>query len=309
VPKGEDALVEWLRGRFAADDSRVLIGIGDDAAAVRLDGTLVAITADMLLDGVHFDTHQHGFDLVGRKAIACSLSDCAAMACAPRVATVSVALPETMSLHDAKQLYEGMAGIAGEFGCAIVGGDITSWRGKLAIDVAMLAEPMSARGPVRRSDARIGDTIYVSGLLGGSLAGKHLTFTPRIELASRLACEPDLHAMMDISDGLALDLHRLATASGCDAELDARELEQVVSDAARRLSQKDSTPPLEHALSDGEDFELLAVGGSRLEQGQFGLIRIGRIVPRATLDQSAIFICDETGRRQPVERRGYEHFK
>ncbi len=260
MSRGENELVRWLEGRLRCDTARVPIGIGDDMAVVKLDHPLVAITTDMLLDGVHFDSRRHSYDQIGRKAIACSLSDCAAMGCEPRAATVSNALSETMSLDDVKSLYEGMARIAGEFGCAIVGGDTTSWTGGLAIDVAMLAEPMSPRGPVRRSDARAGDTIYVSGPLGGSLLGRHMTFTPRIELARRLVQVPELHAMMDISDGLAMDLHRLCLASGCDAELNAEQLSKVISDDARVCSQQDGRPALEHALTDGEDFELLVVG-------------------------------------------------
>jgi len=309
MAKGENALVEWLQQRFSAHAARVVIGIGDDGAAVRCDGTLVMITADMLLDGVHFDTSEHGYEAIGRKAIACSLSDCAAMVCEPRVATVSVALAETMSLDEVKRLYEGMAGVADEFGCAIAGGDTTSWPSKLAIDVAMLAEPMCTRGPIRRNGARIGDTIYVSGPLGGSLIGRHLTFTPRLDLARRLAPEPDLHAIMDISDGLALDLHRLCTASACDAELFAEQLEQVVSDDARTCSETDARLALEHVLSDGEDFELLVVGGDGLAHDRFGLTAVGRIVPRRQPDQAAIVMCYPGKRREPIEPRGYQHFR
>ncbi len=104
MASSENELVRWLQQRLAADPARVPIGIGDDAAAVRFDGTLVAFTADMLLDGIHFDTRRHSFELIGRKAIACSLSDCAAMACDPRVATVSIALAQSMTLADVQQL-------------------------------------------------------------------------------------------------------------------------------------------------------------------------------------------------------------
>ena len=112
MPKGENALVDWLRQRFPADPERVPIGIGDDMASVSLDGNVVQFTADMLLDGVHFDTRQHIPELIGRKAIACSLSDCAAMACRPRVATVSLALHDGMSMDETQRLYEGMAVVA-----------------------------------------------------------------------------------------------------------------------------------------------------------------------------------------------------
>ena len=309
MARGENALLAWLQRRFVADAARVPIGIGDDMAAVRLDRPLVAITADMLLDGVHFDTAQHGFELIGRKALACSLSDCAAMACQPRAATVCLALAETMSGEEFKRLYEGMASLAEEFDCPIVGGDITRWSGRLAIDVCVLGEPMAPRGPVRRSDGRAGDLIYVSGPLGGSILGKHLTFTPRLDLARRLASRADLHALMDISDGLALDLYRLCTASGCDAELSAEQLDRVVSDDSVLLSQRDGRSPLDHALSDGEDFELLVIGGPDLGDQDLGLRPIGRLVRQASGGQAAMSICHPTGEREPLAPRGYEHFR
>ena len=308
--KGENKLIAWLRERFAADAERVEIGIGDDMAAVRLRGTLAAITADMLLDGVHFESQKHSYERIGRKAIACSLSDCAGMAAEPRVATVSIALNEAMSLDDVKRLSEGMAEAAGEFGCAIVGGDTTSWPGRLALDVAMLAEPMSReRGLLRRSEARVGDTIFVSGPLGGSLAGKHLTFTPRLDLARRLVCVPGLHAMMDISDGLAMDLNRLCEASGCGAELSAGRVDRVVSESARTLSQADGRSPLEHALGDGEDFELLIVGEEDLSREALGLLPVGRVIARPADDASAVVMSGPQDQRRVIEPSGFEHFR
>jgi len=309
MSKGENALIEWLRRRFPADPTRVPIGIGDDMASLRLAGNLLQITTDMLLDGVHFDTRQHIYELIGRKAIACSLSDCAAMACRPLAATISLALHDGMSMEDVKRLYEGMACIADEFDCAIVGGDTTSWPGKLAIDVAMLAEPMSPRGPIRRCDGRVGDGIYVSGPLGGSLTGKHLTFTPRLELASRLVLDPELHAMMDLSDGLSMDLHRMCAASRCDSELSTEALEEMITQAARAISQEDGISAIEHALNDGEDFELLVAGGEGLQAQELGLTRIGQLTAPARGDQPTICLCDRQGRFSQVEPQGYEHFR
>lgn len=327
---GENRLIAWLAGRFPADGRRVVIGIGDDMAAVRLDGSperqdstgtepgpppsarsgpLVAVTADMLLDGVHFDTREHTWEQIGHKAVACSLSDCAAMACRPRGAVVSLALPGSLAMDDVQRLYEGMDKVAAAFDCPIVGGDTTSWDGPLAIDVAILAEPAAPRGPVRRSGARPGDTICVSGPLGGSILGRHLRFTPRLELACRLAAEPTLHAMMDISDGLALDLHRLCLASDCGAELDADALEAVISDDARRLAADDGRPPLEHALQDGEDFELVVVAGPGLDASAFGLTRVGCIVAKPADDALPVAVRHADGRCEPLEPRGYEHWR
>jgi len=308
--KGENKLVSWLQKRFMAQADYVEIGIGDDMAAVRLAGTLVAVTADMLLDGVHFDTREHSYELIGRKAIACSLSDCAGMAVEPRTATVSIALSDAMTLNDVKRLYEGMAEVAGEFGCAIVGGDTTSWPGRLAIDVAMLAEPMSnERGLLRRSNALVGDTIFVSGPLGGSLLGKHLTFQPRLELARELVRASGLHAMMDISDGLAMDLNRLCQASNCSAQLSAEFMETVISDAARTLAASDGRLPLEHALSDGEDFELLVVGGEDLDDQVPGLLPVGRIVARSANEVSSVMMIGPGDQCRAIEPIGYEHFR
>src|SRR5512133_3497463 len=112
MDKGENALVEWLRNRFGSGAAGVPIGIGDDMAVIEFDDNLMAMTADMLMDGVHFDSSKQSYELIGRKALACSLSDCAAMACQPRVATISLALPDSMTMDDVKKLYEGIAGIA-----------------------------------------------------------------------------------------------------------------------------------------------------------------------------------------------------
>ncbi len=307
MSRGELQLVEWLRHHLRTDAARVPIGIGDDMAAVKLDGSLVAITSDMLLDGVHFDTRQHGYDLIGRKAIACSLSDCAAMGCSPRAATVSIALNEAMTMENVQRLYEGMDAIAGQFDCPIAGGDTTSWKGGLAIDVAMIAEPMASRGPIRRSTARPGNTIYVSGPLGGSVLGRHLTFVPRLDLVRRLVQRPELRAMMDLSDGLSLDLYRMCAASDCCAEVEVGRLEPLISEDARCLSQQDGRPALEHALSDGEDFELLVAGESGLEDIA-ELRAVGRIVDCAEGGPGTMHLIHADGRRERLEPKGYEHF-
>jgi thiamine-monophosphate kinase len=308
MSRGENALVRWLRERFAKCPGHVEVGIGDDAAVLRFSQGRVAITADMLLDGVHFDSRVHTGEQIGRKALACSLSDCAAMACTPRAATVSVALSNSMGMEDVQRLYQGMAGIADEFACAIVGGDTTSWTGPLVIDVAMLAEPMAERGPVLRSGAKPGDAIFVTGPLGGSLLGRHMTFTPRVATAARLAGEPGLHAMMDISDGLSMDLDRLCEASACGAELRAEWVEAVVSDAARTMAERDGRSATEHALNDGEDFELLVAGEQDLARAGLGLLAVGRIVAPVMNEPRLVMVTG--GRlRQPVEPKGFEHFR
>ena len=219
--------------------------------------TRLLVTCDMLMDGVDFDTRIHTPAQIGRKALAVSLSDCAAMAVRPRWAVVSVALPESWTMARAKGLYLGMEPLAKRYGCRIVGGDTNSWRQGLVIDVTVLAEPWPDVRPVRRDGMLPGDVIMVSGPLGGSLAGHHLTFEPRVWearwLAERLG--EDLHAMMDLSDGLSVDGARMAAASGCGMELDVDALAGSTRPAAEVKAGKRKR--MQRVLNDGEDFELL----------------------------------------------------
>lgn len=295
-------LVAWLQSR-QRDHEVVALGIGDDMAIVRHASTLVLTTCDLLLDGVHFDTNHHDMHVIGRKAIACSLSDCAAMAVRPLATTVSLAWPRERSEHSARQLFEGMESIAEAFDVAIVGGDTTRWSAPLAIDVAMLAEPYEGIEPVRRDGAQPGDRLYVTGPLGGSRRGKHIQFTPRVAEARSLASHlgTKLHAMMDISDGLSLDLWRMCRASHVGAALDERLLESVVSDDARELAKQDSVSPLDHALSDGEDFELLlAVSGQARVPG-VPLYEVGRVT------DGGLTLHRRDGGIEPLTPAGYVH--
>lgn len=270
--KSEDAFVAWLMERFPRAGPDLPLGIGDDMAILRAGtgmesvkhppppgGALLLAGADMLMDGVDFDMRIHAPEQAGRKALAAGLSDCAAMAVRPRWALVSVALPNDWSMEQARRLYLGMIPLADRYGCRIVGGDTNSWNGPLVVDVAVLAEPWPGIPPVRRSGMKPGDWVCVTGPLGGSLIEHHLAFEPRLWEARLLAMELEdrLHALMDLSDGLSTDATRLAMASGCGIVFQGDALDAVASDAARVLSGRDGRTPRDHALNDGEDFELL----------------------------------------------------
>src|SRR5262249_31388106 len=151
---------------------------------------------------------------VGRKAMAANLSDIAAMAGRPVAAFAAVALPRTGSSQLAEDLYQGLREVADAFETPIAGGDTNSWKGPLVISVTVLGEAVG-RGPVLRSGAKPGDWLLVTGPLGGSLRGKHLNFTPRVREALQLHSLVELHAMIDISDGLAADVGHICEESGC----------------------------------------------------------------------------------------------
>jgi thiamine-monophosphate kinase len=257
----------------------------------------------MLMEGTCFNLTEAGPRAVGRKAIAVNLSDIAAMAGRPVAAVVSVALPRHGGRKLAEELYLGLRELADRFQTALAGGDTNTWNGPLVISVTVLGEA-TERGLVRRNGARPGDWLMVTGPLGGSIRGKHLTFVPRVLEALQLHAAADLHAMIDISDGLAADLNHLCEESHCGAVLRAEAI-PISTDA---LALNDGTPPLEHALGDGEDFELVfavaPTDGERLLQFQpiagITLAHIGECV------EQGLWI-DQEGKRRPLEPRGYEH--
>ncbi len=252
----EREFIEELRSRFPPR-SPVTVGIGDDGAVLTVSGGAeTVVVTDMLLDGVHFDLAATSPALIGRKAVAVNLSDLAAMGCHPEAAFVCVAVPDlNRSAEMVGRLFDGIAELAESRQFTVAGGDTNTWNGPVVISVCLTGRPLGPR-PVLRSGARPGDVLLVSGPLGGSLrSGRHLTFEPRIDLAGLLANRLDIHAMIDISDGLAIDLHRLMDASGTGAVIDAARI-PVHSDvpAAGRGGQAGR---VQAALTDGEDFELL----------------------------------------------------
>ncbi|MCS6850110.1 MAG: thiamine-phosphate kinase [Gemmataceae bacterium] len=300
---GEFAYIDWLRRQTPADP-RVLIGPGDDTAAVRWPGGgTCLVTTDMLLEGSCFRLAEAGARRVGRKAMAVNLSDIAAMAGRPIAAVVSVGLPRQAGRALAEELYLGLRDVADQFDTALVGGDTNSWDGPLVVAVTVLGEP-TGRGPVRRGGAQPGDWLLVTGGLGGSIRGKHLDFTPRVREAQQLHALVELHAMIDISDGLARDLHHICVESGCGAVLEAEAI--PIAAAVGQLANGRS--PLDHALSDGEDFELVfavsPTDGQRLLATQpvpgIQLTRIGECVAEG-------FWLEQGGQRRPLTPAGYEH--
>jgi len=308
----ENEFLRWIASETRAH-ARVPVNVGDDMAAVKLpEGSagLVLLKTDQCLDQVHFDLRQHSPRQAGRKAVNRCLSDCAGMACLPAAIMVSVALPkEGPGSGDAaaKELFLACRDAAAVFDCPLVGGDTAIWDQRLAITVSAMGTLEAGERAVLRSGAKPGDTLFVSGRLGGSILGRHLEFVPRIELARAIlrAAGDGLHAMMDLSDGLAQDLPRVCAASGVGAVVHAARL--PVHADAERLSEKDGIPAGLHALADGEDYELLfAIDPEKVPEivnlSDVPLTAIGMVT-----EAKELVLMDANGKRHPWPKAGWEH--
>ena len=304
----ESELIAHLRKRLPSHPL-LRLGIGDDAAVLHTaDVDDCVLTVDLLTDHVDFELTEADPWRVGRKALAVNLSDLAAVASKPLAGVVALALPRAGGLDLAVRLYEGLLPLAEQHGVIIAGGDTNSWDGPLVLSVTLIGQ-LTAGGPLKRSGALPGDRIVVTGSFGGSILGRHFDFEPRVAEALLLAERYELHAGIDVSDGLSIDVAHLAEESGCGAML--RTDAVPIADDARRLAEKldDGSTPLDHALGDGEDFELaLAVPPEEAERMlaeqplDVPLTSIGRFVPEPGLWQA-----DAKGRRAPLAPRGYQH--
>ncbi len=301
----ENSLIDWIQVTFADIHARspsLRIGIGDDAAHWVDDSTLgELVSTDTILDGVHFDARLHAPEMIGRKALAVSLSDIAAMAGQPSYVTVNLILPRRCDIDFVKKLMLGMHPLCLKYQCALAGGDVTSWGGPLAITTTVRAA-VHERGIPRRDRAQAGDAIFVSGQLGNSLkSGRHLSFEPRVEAAQVLMTEIEVNAMMDLSDGLATDLRRLCKASHLGAEIYPESLPR-----SRGLSTSDWPT----CLTDGEDFELLFTANVRYLQSIEALtlpecVRLTRV--GTMLAEPGLRLRFEDGRTEALEVKGYLH--
>jgi thiamine-monophosphate kinase len=291
-------LINWIRSQ-QKPSALAPVPAGDDLAVLKWPANdLLLVGVDQVLDGVHFDSVKHPPHAIGRKVMNRNLSDCAAMACLPAAAVVTVALPRTnFTLESAQELYLGLRDAADPFACEIVGGDTAAWDGKLVVTVAILGRA-SGIEPVTRAGATAGDHVYVTGPLGGSLLrDRHMTFLPRVQLARELAGEHRVSAMIDISDGLSRDLRHICDESGVGALIDGATV--PIHEDARIMSRNDGRPPLEHALHDGEDHELLFTSSAAVPSNL--ATEIGRVT-----ETPAMYLFHD-GRRQPLEPKGWEH--
>ncbi|QDT26883.1 thiamine-phosphate kinase [Gimesia panareensis] len=300
----EFELIDWIQSRCPVPPHD-LLSIGDDTAVVPPQpGRELLLATDMLMEGTHFTFPPATPELAGRKALAVNLSDIAAMAGEPHSALVSLALPRSRGADFAKAVMQGLIDLAKEYRTEVIGGDTNSWEGPLVINVALLGTAPQTKS-IMRSSAHAGDWIFVTGELGGSLASHHLTFTPRVREAAILKETVSLHAMIDISDGLASDLQHILTESGMGAVIRS----QQIPISQRVSSELSAAERLQKAVSDGEDFELLFTvspeeGQRLLEQNPLAipLTHLGEIT-----SEEGAFLEKEDGSLIPLERTGWQH--
>lgn len=304
---GELDFIKWIR-RSTRCKKPVIVGIGDDCAVIDINrNQLQVITTDTILDGTHFDRLKCSARQIGRKSINCSISDIAAMGCKPAYVLVSINFPTKIGEKFCKDLFRGIKEVSDRYNTQIIGGDVVSGECPLSINVTIIGIVPEPLKPIRRSGAKAGDVIMVTGAFGGSILGKHIDFEPRLLEGMTLNKDFRIHSMIDISDGLLIDLNHILEESGIGAVIDEKQI--PISCDAHKLSKSTGKKPLFHALSDGEDYELLFTVSKNearkiLESGIFSiaLTPIGYIQKR-----KGIFIKDINGKERPIKPEGYEH--
>ena len=316
---GERELVSSIREEFSAKGKDLILGIGDDAAVIRGAAGSCLLTTDLLIENVHFTASLHPPRYLGRKSLNVNLSDIAAMGGRPRFALLGLALRKGLGKAWVRGFFGGLKAAAMEAGVTLVGGDISAAK-RIVVSITVIGE---AGKFIRRSGARPGDLIFVSGYLGDAAAGLRLLRrgcrlgqdkmadhllrafldpAPQIALGLALSRSKAANAMIDTSDGLSVDLLHLCEESGTGAEIDLDRL--PLSPAIRALEKK----PGRLALHGGEDYQLLFA----MSPGKLGLI--AGLTKRFRLQQigrmtrgKKIFVVDAKGRRLPLKAGGYEH--
>ncbi len=326
---GERGLIRRLRRRLPVPGADVLVGIGDDAAAVHCGPGTLLLTTDTLIEGIHFRRSTAPLRDIGAKAIAVNVSDIAAMGGEPRYALLALALPPELAVAEVDELFAGVLDMARRHGVTLVGGDTCAGDGRVVLSVTLVGHVDGA--PLRRSGAGVGDAILVTGTLGASAAGlavlerdagslpppaveavvgPHRVPTPRVAESRSIRASGGATAMIDLSDGLVTDLGHIAAESGVGAQVDVDAL--PVSDATRAVARAFGVDPLRWALSGGEDYELLftatpdrATDLARAVTDRTGtpVHRIGEVRPR---DEGVRFV-DRAGRPHAVQP-GFDHF-
>jgi len=324
---GEFRLIDRIR-RIVEPPGPPEVGIGDDAAVLALDGGL--LTTDAFVEGVHFDPSTAGWRRIGARVVTAAVSDVAAMGGTPRHLVVCLCIPPEFLLSAFDDLAEGLVRSCESYGARLVGGDTVRTAGPVVVALTVTGE--TATPPVLRSGASVGDILAVTGTLGGSAGGlealrmeslasefpslvrRHLEPRARVEEGRRLAASGLVTSMIDVTDGLASEVHHLASASHVGVRLRGGQV-PIIADVDR-LAARLGRDPLEMALESGEEFELLftvsaqdPAGIDRLveyvqEKTGTPITQIGEIRPR----DEGVVLARSDGTVQPLPPTGYDHF-
>lgn len=312
---GESGLIQSLRAQCKDGSADVLIGIGDDAAVVAPERNRTLITSDMMVEGVHFDLSFTTFYQLGYKFLAINISDIFAMGGSPKYFTVSLGIPRTFKVTDIKELYSGILNIAKKFKISLIGGDTCASEKGLVLSGTLLG---NAKRIVSRRGAEDGDNIYITSSTGDSAMGLYLLqkqrkkvrkFTPLsdgiklmkkhllpVPVPMKSTVKPT--SMIDISDGLLIDLSHICDESNVGALIYKDKI--PLSKELKAIAKKSGIDPLNMALKGGEDYALLYTAPANLKTGDF---RIGEIIKKER------YIIDSKGRKTTFKPEGYEHFK
>jgi len=326
---GERGLIERVRRRLAPPGGEVLVGIGDDAAAVAWPGDTLLLTTDTLLEDVHFRRATATFREIGAKALAVNLSDIAAMGGEPRFALLALALPPTLSVSQVDEFFAGFGEMATQHGVTLIGGDTCAAPDRIVLTITLVG---GVEGdPVRRRGARPGDAILVTGTLGAAAAGlaalerglvsvptdltaavrrAHQLPTPRVAEGRLIRASGIATAMIDLSDGLSTDLGHIVAESGVSAEVRLAAL--PISEATRQVARALGADPWTWAVSGGEDYELLFTAAPEHATALAVLVTAETGTPVSVIGEiqpsgAGVRFMDEAGRSVTVSP-GFDHF-
>ena len=327
---GELRLIQRIADNYKSSHSSIVTGIGDDAAALKVsEQNILLTTCDLLLENVHFNLNFTDSYQLGRKSLAVNLSDIAAMGGIPRFFLVSLALPPHLSVEFIDDLYCGMTNLANEFDTKLVGGDTNASPDRLMINITLLGE-INPDHLLTRSGAQAGDSIFVTGTLGDAALGfflleldqnmnrtyshntltyRHLSPYPRIKEGRSIAENRLASAMIDISDGLLIDLSRILKLSKLGATIYITQL--PLSKEFKQFHGKLKHNKIDFALNGGEDYELLFTAPPAREKE---LLRLGHTlgIPINKIGEvnssEELVILDQNQEPYFIDEQGYDHF-